>query len=106
MSRQYSSVRRLAASQSSRPAPASTSPYGDFDTMLGALSARLEPGPYLLGESFTAADVLWGSALAWTTGFGLVPLSPAIERYLQAVHSRPAMIRARARDAELAAAQA
>ena len=88
------------------PAPASTSPYGDFDTMLRTLTNQLEPGPYLLGDRFTAADVLWGSALAWTTGFGLVPLSPAIERYLQAVQSRPAMIRSRARDAELAAAQA
>jgi glutathione S-transferase len=87
------------------PAPAATSPYGDFETMLRTLTTQLEPGPYLLGSRFTAADVLWGSALAWTTGFGLVPLSPAIERYLQAVHSRPAMLRARARDAELAAAQ-
>ena len=87
------------------PAPAATSPYGDFDTMLRTLTDQLAPGPFLLGDQFTAADVLWGSALAWTTGFGLVPSSPAIERYLQAVHSRPAMTRARARDAELAAAQ-
>jgi len=87
------------------PAPAATSPYGDFETMLRTLTNQLEPGPFLLGSRFTAADVLWGSALAWTTGFGLVPSSPAIERYLQAVHSRPAMVRARARDAELAAAQ-
>ena len=87
------------------PAPAATSPYGDFETMLRTLTNQLELGPFLLGSRFTAADVLWGSALAWTTGFGLVPSSPAIERYLQAVHSRPAMVRARARDAELAAAQ-
>lgn len=87
------------------PAPAATSPYGDFETMLRTLTTQLEPGPFLLGSRFTAADVLWGSALAWTTGFGLVPSSPAIERYLQAVNSRPAMARARARDADLAAAQ-
>ncbi|HSW32563.1 MAG TPA: glutathione S-transferase family protein [Steroidobacteraceae bacterium] len=87
------------------PAPAATSPYGDFETMLRTLTDQLEHGPYLFGDRFTAADVLWGSALAWTTAFGLVPSSPAIERYLQAVQSRPAMIRARARDAELAAAQ-
>ena len=87
------------------PAPAATSPYGDFETMLRTLTNQLEPGPFLLGSRFTAADVLWGSALAWTTGFGLVPSSPAIERYLKAVHSRPALARARARDAELAAAQ-
>jgi glutathione S-transferase len=74
--------------------------------MLRTLTDQLEHGPYLFSDRFTAADVLWGSALAWTTGFGLVPSSAAIDRYLQAVQSRPAMIRARARDAELAAAQA
>lgn len=88
------------------PAPAATSPYGDFDTMLRTLTDQLESGPYLFGDRFTAADVLWGSALAWITGFGLVPASPPIERYVRAVQSRPAMTRARAKDAELAAAQA
>jgi glutathione S-transferase len=88
------------------PAPLSTSPYGDFDTMLGTLTQQLEPGPYLLGERFTAADVLWGTALAWTTGFGLVPSTPHIQRYVRAVLSRPAMAQARARDAALAASQA
>jgi glutathione S-transferase len=88
------------------PAPAATSPYGDFDTMLRTLTDQLEHGPYLFGNRFTAADVLWGSALAWTTGFGLVPASPPIDRYVQAVQSRPAMMRARAKDAELAAAKA
>ena len=87
------------------PAPASTSPYGDFDTMLRTLTDQLEPGPYLFGSRFTAADVLWGSALAWTTGFGLVPALPTLERYVKAVQARPAMSRAQARDAALAAAQ-
>ena len=36
-------------------------------------------GPYLLGDKFTAADVLWGTALAWTTSFQLVPLRPEFE---------------------------
>ncbi|RPI16001.1 MAG: glutathione S-transferase family protein [Lysobacterales bacterium] len=90
-------------SQQRAPAPASTSPYGDFDTLLGALTARLEHGPNLLGETFTAADVLWGTALGWTTQWGLVPKTPVIERYVQAFDSRPAAIRVRAADAELAA---
>ena len=53
-------------SQQHAPAPMATSPYGDYDTMLGALTGQLARGPYLFGDRFTAADVLWGVALAWT----------------------------------------
>jgi glutathione S-transferase len=41
------------------PAPATMSPYGDYDTMLKTLVDQLAKGPYLLGERFCAADVLW-----------------------------------------------
>jgi glutathione S-transferase len=87
------------------PVPPSTCPYGDFDTMLSTLNQQLATGPYLLGEKFTAADVLWGTALKWTVGFKLVPESPQIAAYIERVNSRPAMKRAAAKDAELLAAQ-
>ena len=87
------------------PAPPSMSPYGDYDTMLKTLTDQLAKGPYLLGEKFTAADVLWGTALAWTTQFGLVPATPTIKAYIERVAARPAVARAKAKDAELAAAQ-
>jgi len=87
------------------PAAPAASPYGDFDTMLNTLNQQLAKGPYFLGEKFTAADVLWGTALMWTTGFGLVPASPAIQAYINLVTARPSFARAKAKDAELAAAQ-
>lgn len=87
------------------PAPMSTSPYGDYATTLAALTAQLEGGDYLLGDRFSAADVLWGTALAWTTAFGLVERTPVIDAYIRRVTERPAAVRARAKDAELAAAQ-
>ncbi len=87
------------------PAPASTNPYGDYDTMLATLTDQLAKGPYLLGETFSAADVLW-AALGWTTRFKLVPEMPVILDYIARVGARPAVARARAKDAELAAAQA
>ena len=80
-------------------------PYGDYDTMLKTLTDQLEKGPYLLGETFSAADVLWGTALNWTTMFKLVPELPVIRAYIERVLARPAMKRAAARDAELVAAQ-
>jgi glutathione S-transferase len=85
--------------------PPSTCPYGDFDTMLGTVNQQLAKGPYMVGERFTAADVLWGVALKWTVGFKLVPPSPQIDAYIERVNSRPAMQRAAAKDAELAASQ-
>jgi glutathione S-transferase len=84
----------------------STCPYGDFDTMLKTLTDQLEKGPYLLGDTFSAADVLWGSALNWTTMFKLVPELPVIRAYIDRVITRPAMQRAAEKDTELAASQA
>jgi len=92
-------------SQQRAPAPMASSPYGDYDTMLGALTTQLSRGPFLLGERFTAADVLWGVALAWTTGFKLVPALPPIQTYVERVNARPAVVRAREKDARLAEAQ-
>jgi glutathione S-transferase len=88
------------------PAAPSTCPYGDFDTMLKTLTDQLERGPYMLGDTFSAADVLWGTALNWTTMFKLVPELPVIRAYIDRVLARPAMQRAAAADAALAAAQA
>jgi glutathione S-transferase len=87
------------------PATPSTCPYGDYDTMLKTLTDQLEKGPYLLGDTFSAADVLWGTALNWTTMFKLVPELPVIRAYIDRVLARPAMQRAAAKDAELVAAQ-
>lgn len=89
-------------SQKSVPSP-SIAPYGDYDTMLKTLTDQLARGPYLLGERFTAADVLWGTALGWTVGFGLVPETPVVRAYIDRIAARPAAQRARATDAALLA---
>jgi glutathione S-transferase len=85
------------------PAPPSTSPYGDYETMLKTLTDQLAAGPYLLGERFTAADVLWGSALRWTTMFKLVPETDVVTAYIARVTSRPAFARAAKIDADILA---
>jgi len=92
-------------SQQRAPAPVGMSPYGDYDTTLATLTGQLALGPYLLGERFTAADVLWGTALGWATAFNLVPALPPIKAYVERVGARPATVRAREKDARLAAAQ-
>ena len=85
------------------PGPPAMSPYGDFDSVMSALNGQLQAGPFMLGQEFSVADVLWGSALAWTTMFGLVPETPEIKAYISRVTSRPAALRVREQDAALAA---
>ncbi len=87
------------------PGARAMSPYGDFDTVMATLTAQLRRGPFMLGQDFSAADVLWGTALNWTTRFGLVPETPEIKNYVARIASRPAAQRVAARDAELAAVQ-
>ena len=79
-------------------------PYGSFDAMLSTLVAPLRKGPYLLGEKFSAADVLIGTAFKWTTGFKVVPELPEIMEYIGRLYERPAFQRVMAAEAELAAA--
>ncbi|HET7868684.1 MAG TPA: glutathione S-transferase family protein [Burkholderiaceae bacterium] len=87
------------------PAPLATSPYGTFDTLFDTVVQQLAAGPWLLGQRFTAADVLWGTALGWTSAFGLLPERAEVRAYVERVKARPAMQRAAALDAELVAAQ-
>ncbi|GLQ97932.1 glutathione S-transferase family protein [Dyella mobilis] len=93
-------------SQKRAPAPPMASPYGAWEDVLNTINQQLTQSPYLLGERFTAVDVLWGGALHWTTMFELVPETPAIRAYADRVITRPAMQRAAAKDAELFALQA
>lgn len=87
------------------PGPRAMSTYGDFDTVIESIVTTLAKGPYLLGERFSAADVLWGNALGWTTRFKLVPEEPAIMAYVARAQSRPATQKVMADEAALAAKQ-
>lgn len=93
-------------SLSREPAPPQRSPYGTYDEVIETVRAALVPGPWLLGERFSAADILWGIALRWTMQFGIVPKLPEFTALAERVAARPAVQRAFAKDAELQAAQA
>lgn len=86
------------------PGPRAMSAYADYDSVIARVVEALTPGPYLLGERFCAADILWGGALGWTMGFGLVAPDPVLTAYVERVRSRPAFQRVAAADADLAAA--
>ncbi len=85
------------------PGPHAVLPYGDYDTTLKTVTDQLAKGPCLLGERMTAADVLWGTALMWTTMFKLVPELPVIADYVKRLAARPAFGKVKTLDAALSA---
>lgn len=78
-----------------------SSGWGNFDTMIEVLETGLQKGPWLMGEAFSAADVLVGSSVYFMKKFGVLPDSEILEDYCERCMSRPAYSRALARDAEL-----
>jgi glutathione S-transferase len=78
--------------------------YGDFDTVMDVVAKAVEKGPYLMGEQFTAADVVIGSGLRWGMMFNLLPKWAEFVDYVERLERRPALQRATALDQQLAAA--
>lgn len=81
-------------------APASCG-WGNYDIMLRVLEDGVRAGPWVMGERFTAADVLLGSSVNFMKQFGLLGESPMLEAYLERCLARPAYQAALARESEL-----
>lgn len=79
----------------------SSSGWGDFDLMIEVLENRIKGRTWLLGEQFTAADVLVGSSVYFMQKFGILPANKVLEAYLGRCLERPAYQKALAREAEL-----
>lgn len=84
------------------PGQPSMMPYGTYGETVDALAGALSKGPYILGERFSAADVVVGSGVRWMLMFKLLPERPEFTSYADRVTSRPAFVRAMTKDAELA----
>ena len=63
-----------------------------------AIIEAMSPGPYILGERFSAADILYGTTLAMFGQSPIMPKSSVIDEYIKRVVARPAFARAQSRD--------
>jgi glutathione S-transferase len=79
--------------------------YGCLADVLNALEGAVSQGDYVAGDSFTAADVFFGSQIGFGLMFGTLEKRPAFERYWARISARPAAARARAIDDALIAEQ-
>lgn len=75
--------------------------YGTFEGTLDVIARGLSHGHYLMGDRFTAADVVIGSGLRWGQMVGVVPQRDEFQRYLDRLAQRPALQRVFQQDAEL-----
>ena len=66
--------------------------YGSYEDVLGALKGALTPGPYILGDMFSAADVYVGAEIAWAMSFGAPGLKgePVFDDYVARITAREA----------------
>jgi glutathione S-transferase len=81
-----------------RETPPSTAGWGKPDDVLDTLSAGLAPGPWLLGDRFSAADVMVGSGVAFMLAFKVLPERPEYLAYVERLEARPARRAANAAD--------
>lgn len=78
-----------------------TTGWGSLETVLDVLTDALKTGPYILGERFTAADVVIGSGLSWGMMFSGIPERPEFTAYAARIAERPAAKRHKAKEQEI-----
>jgi len=84
----------LMAKQAAWEFKPATVGWGDHSTMLDAMQTALEPGPWLLSERFTMADVVFGGTIRWMLRFGMLEQRPSFLAYAERLGERPANQRA------------
>ena len=78
------------------PKAASGRGWGDREAVVGALRGALTPGPWLLGDAFSAADVVLGSTVSFALLNARLPPEPVFAAYRARMDERPAHKRAAA----------
>jgi len=69
--------------------------WGDSQRVIDVLDNALEKGPWILGENFSAADIIIGSGLNFAVRhFKMVPSRPSFDAYIDRCAARPAFQRA------------
>jgi len=64
--------------------------WGTYEAMLDTTSAAIGGGPWLLGETFSMADVIFGGTLRYMALFGMIEKRPEYMAYVERLDARPA----------------
>ena len=72
--------------------------WGSWEELLATVESGVTPGPWLLGDRFTMADVILGATLRWMLMFKMIEARPAFTAYASRLEARPALQAATARN--------
>jgi len=72
--------------------------WGPFDEVLEHLGRTLTASPFLLGEKFSAVDIVYGGSMPLLMSRGIIPETDTFKAYGERVTARPSFARAQARD--------
>lgn len=78
--------------------PRGTAGWVAVEEALPVIVERLSQGPYLLGDRFSAADILYGTTFAMFSQSPMMPDAPVLAEYAKRVTGRPAFQRAQQRE--------
>lgn len=76
-----------------------SSGWGDYALVVETLEKGVGRGPWIMGETFTAADVMLGSSANFMRAFKILPENATLDAYIDRCLARPAYQRALAADA-------
>lgn len=72
--------------------------WGSYESMVDAIEFALKPGDFLLGDTFSMADVIFGGTLRYMLRFKMLEARPSFTAYAERLAARPALQRAEARN--------
>ena len=77
--------------------------WGEYESMLRGMEQALRGRDFLLGKQFSMADMIFGGTLRYMLRFKMVEPMAAFTGYAERLGARPALHRADARNAQIAA---
>jgi glutathione S-transferase len=83
---------------------ASQAGWGTYEAMLNALESAVAGRSYLLGDTFSMADIIFGGTVRFMLAFNMVEPRPALTEYAARLGARPQLERAEARNTAIAEA--
>jgi glutathione S-transferase len=75
--------------------------WGTFDAMVATAESVVRDRPYVLGDAFSMADVVFGGTIRYMLAFKSIEPRPAFTAYAERLGARPALQRAEERNAAI-----
>ena len=73
--------------------------WGSFEAMISAMESAVAERTFILGDTFSMADVIFGGTLRYMLLVKMLEPTPALTAYAERLATRPALLRAEQRNA-------